>query len=71
MANTNILFVALGLIVAFGLAYMIEPSESEIPPTPAIAHHIWNGTDIDADSYDDTVIFVGDGSIVFEIFPQP
>ncbi len=71
MANANILYVALGLIVAFGLAYMIEPSESEIPPTPAFPNQIWNGTDITADFYDDTIVFTGDGSIVFDIFPQP
>ena len=64
----------IGIVLGFMIGVMWIPIDATIPPTPAIqtitvmtSGWFINDTDVNIDSWDDTIFFVTDGSIEFNV----
>ena len=73
MEKKNLLFLAIGIIIPFALAFIIPVADSAIPPTPAFFSIVSNDTDAttnpgitQADNFNQKLMIVTDGSILVE-----
>jgi len=70
--------VIIGFVAVLGIAFLFSESDSGIPPTPAYKTIVvqtspWadSDTNVVSSSYQDTVYYVSDGSIEFNVTTTP